>query len=153
MKVSHILVPIDYSEQSRRALEFGAELAQAFGARLDVVHCWDRPTYVPDNVYIERPGTKRRPLIEVLRDDAERDMADFLTKTELGPAIQCGKHLVSGEPAAAILGRVEKGGYDLIVIGTSGRSGVRQLLLGSVAARLIRLSPVPVITIPPARAS
>jgi nucleotide-binding universal stress UspA family protein len=104
-------------------------------------------------VYIERPGTKRRPLIEVLRDDAERDMTDFLTKTELGPGIRCGKHLANGEPAAAILGRVEKGGYDLIVIGTSGRSGVRQLLLGSVAARLIRLSPVPVITIPPQRES
>jgi nucleotide-binding universal stress UspA family protein len=46
--------------------------------------------------------------------------------------------------------RLGSGDYDVVVIGTSGKTGVRQLLLGSVAARLVRLSPVPVLTIPPA---
>ena len=149
MNVSRILVPVDYSEQSRRALEYGAALAEAFGAPIDVVHCWDRPSYVPDNVYIERPGGKRRPLVEVLREDAEHEMSEFLGATRLPPGVSVGRHLVSGEPAAAILSRAKKSGHDLIVIGTNGRTGVRQLLLGSVAARLVRLAPVPVITIPP----
>jgi universal stress protein A len=148
-KLSRLLVPVDYSEQSRRALEYAGELAEAFKATVDIVHCFDRPSYVSDDVFIERQG-KRRPLVEVLREDAEREMAQFLSGTKLPHGITVDSHLIGGDPAGAVCERLRDGSYDVVVIGTSGKSGVRQLLLGSVAARLVRLSPVPVLTIPPA---
>lgn len=152
MKLSRLLVPVDYSEQSKRALEYAGELAHAFTATLDIVHCFDRPSYVSDDVFIERQG-KRRPLIEVLREDAAREMAQFLSGATLPKGITVNSHLVGGEPAGAVCERLRERDYDLVVIGNSGKSGVRQLLLGSVAARLVRLSPVPVLTIPPAPGS
>jgi universal stress protein A len=148
-KLSRLLVPVDYSEQSRRALEYAGQLAEAFKATVDIVHCFDRPSYVSDDVFIERQG-KRRPLVEVLREDAEREMAQFLSGTKLPHGVTVDSHLIGGDPAGAVCERLRDGGYDVVVIGTSGKSGVRQLLLGSVAARLVRLSPVPVLTIPPA---
>jgi nucleotide-binding universal stress UspA family protein len=150
MKVSRILVPVDYSDQARRALEYAASLAESFGASLDVIHCWDRPSYVPDDVFIKRGGA-RRSLAEVLREDAEREMAEFLAQSSLPSGVAIERHLVGGEPVAAVLAKLKADSYDVVVIGTHGRSGVRQLLLGSVAGRLVRLSPVPVITIPPPR--
>jgi universal stress protein A len=148
-KLSRLLVPVDYSEQSRRALEYAGQLAEAFKATVDIVHCFDRPSYVSDDVFIERQG-KRRPLVEVLREDAEREMAQFLSGAKLPGGITVNTQLIGGDPAGAVCERLREGGYDVVVIGTSGKSGVRQLLLGSVAARLVRLSPVPVLTIPPA---
>ena len=150
MKLTRIMVPVDYSEQSRRALEYAAELALAFSATLDVVHCFDRPSYVSDDVFIERAG-KRRPLVEVLREDAEREMAQFLEGSKLPGGIQVDRHLVGGDPTSVVCQRLGEG-YDLVVIGASGKSGVRQFLLGSMAARLVRLSPVPVLTVPPVAA-
>jgi universal stress protein A len=148
MKLSRILVPVDYSEQSRRALEYAGELAQAFTASLDIVHCFDRPSYVSDDVYIERAG-KRRALVEVLREDAESEMTAFLSGANVPEGVVINRHLLGGDPAGAVCQRLRDDDYDLVVIGTSGKTGVRQLLLGSVAARLVRLSPVPVLTIPP----
>ena len=148
-KLSRLLVPVDYSEQSRRALEYAGQLAEAFSAKLDIVHCFDRPSYVSDDVFIERGG-KRRPLIEVLREDAEREMAQFLQGSKLPKGITVDSHLIGGDPAGAVCERLGSGDYDVVVIGTSGKTGVRQLLLGSVAGRLVRLSPVPVLTVPPA---
>ena len=56
MRISRIMVPIDYSEFSKRALALAAELAQRFGASLDIVHVWDRPSYLTDAVMVQRPG-------------------------------------------------------------------------------------------------
>src|SRR5688500_8616466 len=147
-QLSRLLVPVDYSEQSRRALEYAGQLARAFTATLDIVHCFDRPSYVSDDVFIEREG-KRRPLVEVLREDAEREMDQFLAGSKLPEGITVSSHLIGGDPAGAVCERLRDHDYDVVVIGTSGKTGVRQLLLGSVAARLVRLSPVPVLTIPP----
>jgi universal stress protein A len=151
MKLSRILVPVDYSEHSRRALEYAAQVAAAFSASVDVVHCFDRPSYVSDDVFIERDG-KRRPLVEVLAEDAEREMTEFLQSTKLPDGVKVDTQLVGGDPTGAVCERLRDDGFDLVVIGASGKSGVRQLLLGSVAARLVRLSPVPVLTVPPVAA-
>jgi nucleotide-binding universal stress UspA family protein len=56
--------------------------------------------------------------------------------------------LLSGNPAATILAELDAAHHDLLVVGTHGRTGLRHLLLGSVAEKLVRLSPVPVLTVP-----
>jgi universal stress protein A len=145
MAIARILVPIDYSEPSRAALEYAGQLAQRLGASLDVVHVWDRPNFVPDNVMV---GDPPRPLATLVAQNAQREMDEFIARATLPQGLAIGCHLISGEPASACLERIKSGGYELVVVGTHGRSGVRHLLLGSIAERLVRLSSVPVLTVP-----
>lgn len=150
-----VLVPVDYSPSSRGALDYAAFLAKTFGAELDVVHVWDRPAYVSDDVVIQDRDGRRTSLVEMIIENAEREMTDFLRKSsgpKVNPPVEMPKHrLLSGEPVSTLLAELEKGAHDLVVIGTQGRTGLAHLLLGSVAERLVRLSSVPVVIVPPAR--
>jgi len=148
MGIRRIMVPIDYSENSKAALAYAAELALGFGASLDIVHVWDRPTYLTDAVMVQRPGEAHKPIGELIRENAERDMAEFLGEISLPPAVPTSNRLVSGEPASALLTELKKGEHDLVVLSTHGRTGIAHLLLGSIAEKLVRLSPVPVLTVP-----
>jgi nucleotide-binding universal stress UspA family protein len=145
MAFRSILVPVDYSEPSRRALELALSLVADGG--VTVVHAWDRPAYVGDQVIAHTDGS-RRSLTELIRDNAEREMADFLARVSSGG--KTFKHqLITGDPVTAIIAEASKPGYDVIVVGTHGRTGMTKLLLGSVTEKLIRLSPIPVLTVPP----
>jgi nucleotide-binding universal stress UspA family protein len=148
-----VLVPVDYSPFSRAALEYAGFLANAFAAEVDVVHVWDRPSYVSDDVVVQGRDGRRRSLSEMILANAQREMTDFLAEAPnaQGTAtVELPKYrLLSGEPVSTLLAEVEKGAHDLVVLGTQGRTGLKHLLLGSVAERLVRLSPVPVITVPP----
>lgn len=148
MGIRRIMVPIDYSDNSKAALAYGAELALGFGASLDIVHVWDRPTYLTDAVMVQRPGEAHKPIGELIRENAERDMAEFLAEVSLPTALSISNRLVSGEPASALLAELKKGEHDLVVLSTHGRTGLAHLLLGSIAEKLVRLSPVPVLTVP-----
>jgi nucleotide-binding universal stress UspA family protein len=146
MAFRSILVPVDYSEPSRRALELALSLSES--AEVTVVHAWDRPSYVGEQ-QIAHPDGSRRSLSELIRENAEREMTEFLARVSSGKTF---KHrLLTGEPVTAIIGEASKPGYDVLVVGTHGRTGMTKLLLGSVTEKLIRLSPIPVLTVPPAR--
>ena len=145
-----ILVPIDYSEHSRASVRVAAELAAKVGATVDLVHVWDRPTYASDGVMVRRQGEEQRSLSDLIRENAEGDMAQFLAKLEIPEVVAVNHRMCTGsEPAQRLVEEARTGGYDLIVVGTHGRAGVLHLLLGSTAERLIRLSPVPVLVVPP----
>src|SRR4051812_23134344 len=148
MAFRSILVPVDYSEPSQRALELALTLDAA--AEMTVVHAWDRPAYVGEQV-IAHPDGSRRSLSELIRENAERDMTDFLNRVRNPTGKAFKHHLISGEPVTAIIEEASKPGYDVMVVGTHGRTGVTKLLLGSVTEKLIRLSPIPVLTAPPPR--
>jgi nucleotide-binding universal stress UspA family protein len=144
-----ILVPVDYSEHSRASVRAAAELAKPLGATVDIVHVWDRPTYVADGVMVRRQGEEHRSLSDLIRENAETEMNEFLATLELPEGVTVTHRMCSGEPAQRLVEEAKSGGYDLIVVGTHGRAGVLHLLLGSTAERLIRLSPVPVLVVPP----
>jgi universal stress protein A len=147
---TRILVPVDYSSSSRASSEFALKLAAKLGAAVDVVHVWDKPTYVTDAVMVRREGEEHRSLADLIRENAESDMKSFLAELTVPPGITVGHKLLSGDPVSTLLGELKKGEYQLVVIGTHGRTGLVHVLLGSVAERLVRLSPVPVLTVPPA---
>jgi nucleotide-binding universal stress UspA family protein len=148
MHIERILVPVDYSAGSRRALRFAAELAQRLGATLDVVHVWDRPSYVSDVVMTRSDPLSPKSLIVMIEENAQRDLDEFLKSVELPAGFGLLSRLVGGDPASALLHELKGGGYDLVVVGTHGRTGLSHVLLGSVAEKLVRLSPVPVLTVP-----
>jgi nucleotide-binding universal stress UspA family protein len=144
-----ILVPVDYSEHSRQSARAAVELAQELGASVDIVHVWDRPAYASDGVMVRRSGEEHRSLSELIRENAESEMKEFLATLEVPTGVPVTHRMCSGEPAQRLVEEARTGGYDLIVVGTHGRAGVLHLLLGSTAERLIRLSPVPVLVVPP----
>jgi nucleotide-binding universal stress UspA family protein len=146
MKIQRILVPVDYSDCSQAALEAAGQIAAAFGATLDVIHVWDRPTYVSEELKVRTEG-QVRTLLDMIRENAEAEMTEFLAKVSLPASVQHSHRLVSGNPSATVLHELSEGKYDLLVVGTHGRTGLRHLMLGSVAETLVRLSPVPVLTI------
>ena len=66
-----ILVPVDYSEHSVTSVKIAAELAKPLGATVDIVHVWDRPTYVSEGVMVRRSGEEHRSLSDLIRENAE----------------------------------------------------------------------------------
>jgi len=149
MTFERILVPVDYSACSREALRLAVEMGQRLGAALDVVHVWDRPSYLTDVVMTRTEPMSTQSLFALVEQNAQRDLDEFLASAELPPAETLTRRLLAGEPAAALLHELKIGNYDLVVIGTHGRTGLSHLLLGSVAEKLVRLSAVPVLTVPP----
>jgi len=151
MAIQKILVPVDYSDCAGAALAVAAEVARTFEAALDVVHVWDRPTYVSDTVRVQHPNGETRSLVEMIQENAQLEMDRFMAQSSLPAEVSVSRRLLSGNPAATILAELRTGHHDLLVVGTHGRTGFKHLLLGSVAETLVRLSPVPVLTVPGSR--
>jgi nucleotide-binding universal stress UspA family protein len=153
-KFGRILVPVDYSDTSMSALAWADAFARKFGADLDVVHIWDRPLFVPGRVMVHEQSGGTRSLGELIREGAEREMREFLVKSRertTGADLDLPRYrLLSGEPASTLLEDLGKGLHDLVVLGTRGHTGLDHLLLGSVAEKLVRLAPVPVLVVPSA---
>ncbi len=150
MPYRRILVPVDYSENSKSAVRAALTLARSLGGSLELIHVWDRPTYVSDGVMVRRPGEEQRSLAELIQANAHKDMDDFLASLSLPSDVSVTHRLCSGDPASTIIAELKQGKHDLVVLSTHGRTGLIHLLLGSVAEKLVRFSPVPVLTIPPA---
>ena len=137
MDLRHILVPIDFEEASRAALELACELAAKLDAKLTLLHSFYVPlvAYGYDTMLFAADwATASRAELEALTANTKRRHA----KTE-GVWLE-------GDPRLRILEVTRDRSVDLIVAGTHGRRGFSRLLFGSVAGRLVRTSPVPLIT-------
>ena len=132
----NILVPYDFTGPSKRACDYATELAAAMGARLCLVHVLER-------FGIPLTGTEHASLTAAVEKELER--AAVLVRP-LVPGVET--RLVEGSPWEGIEAVARDGGADLIVMGTHGRRGLARALLGSVAARALRTSTVPVTTVP-----
>jgi len=148
MTIQRILVPVDYSESSAKALRLALGLAERLQAEIDVVHAWDKPSYITENVMSHHAETGIAPLLEKIAQTAEADFSEFLATIPVPQGVRLTHRLLSGEPGTQILRVLREHPYDLIVMGTHGRSGLSHLLLGSVAERIVRFSEVPVLTVP-----
>src|SRR4029078_9354223 len=102
MAAQRIRVPVDYSPGSGAALIEAAQLAAQVHASIDVVHVWDRPSYVSETVLV---GTARaeRALTELIRENAEAEMKAFIASISLSPDVPVRTRLLSGNPAARII--------------------------------------------------
>lgn len=150
-KLQRFLVPTDYSDFSRIAYASALELAAGFGASVDLVHVWAAPYFGPGyghlGIPIDDPG-HQATLFDRIRDDAKAEMATFSASIAPPPGVRITSHVESGDPARVILELAEKGHYDLIVLGTHGRSGPGRWLMGSVAERIVQHAPCAVFTVP-----
>jgi len=136
-----ILAPCDFSESSPIALGHAASLATQFGATLVLLHVIEpvQPGFLTE-------GTLSRQEQGLLRERAGQKLAEF-AKTHAGQA-KLGRMLVkSGRPWEAIVEVAEKIACDVIVMGTHGYSGLKHAVIGSVAERVVRFAPCPVLTV------
>jgi nucleotide-binding universal stress UspA family protein len=137
----HILVPTDFGDPSQQALEIALELGRTLGAELTIMHTCEIPVYA-------YPGMAVAPmdLLSPIEDAAGKKLDD-LVSTLSQRCRSCKGVLKVGIPWQEILEVVNETQADLVVMGTHGRRGVTHALLGSVAERIVRMSPVPVLTV------
>jgi len=138
-----ILVPIDFSEHSRRALDEAIGLALKFDAELHLVHCYQLyPVGGIPPYDVVMPATLERSI----REDA-RDLLAAWGRQADARGAKVVEHLATGAASSCIADLAETLAADLIVMGTHGRTGLQHVLLGSVAERTIRIAPCPVLTV------
>lgn len=139
--IRRILCPVDFSPDAERALDYGIELAQALGAEIDLLHVYQLPVYaLPDGAMMAGPEFTAKVTTELQQA--------LTALAEKKAAAKPKTHLREGVPYREIVAMSEELEADLIVMGTHGRTGIKHLLLGSVAERVVRTSQVPVITVP-----
>lgn len=144
--MKRILVPVDFSQASEKAMVHAAEFARAFGATIDLLHVWETPKFLPPELVIASPGPQQT-LAELAKTRAETELEKFVEHAkQLGVEVSWA-HTEEGSPAAKIVEEASAHAYDLVVLGTHGRTGVSRALLGSVAERVVRHSRRPVLSI------
>jgi nucleotide-binding universal stress UspA family protein len=139
--IQRILCPVDFSDTSNHAVEYAANLAVPLGAEMHLLHVYQLPMYtMPDGALLAGPETAQR-VMETGQDSLNR-LAD-----KVSGGITVNTHLTEGVPHAEVNRLAKELGADLVVMGTHGRTGIGHLLLGSVAERVVRTSPIPVLTV------
>ncbi|MBF0382220.1 MAG: universal stress protein [Magnetococcales bacterium] len=145
-----ILVPIDFSPDSQSAIEEGLVLARMLGAEVTLFHVIHDSLDTP-GIYIDKKK-KNKKLIVQIDDAAQEKMAEYLkkhgvTKKAKELKVKLDINCRRGLPVDQIIRLVNKKDYGLIVMGSSGRSGLANVLLGSVAERVVQQSTVPVMVV------
>ena len=144
VNVNRILCPVDFSDSSEYAAGYALAFARAHQAQLLLLHVMPPPMYaVPDytGIYEFTPQD-----IEQFEEQVRRRLDQFAEglKAEAGAV---STRLVSGVPFIEILGVAKEQGADMIVMGTHGRTGLPHMLIGSVAEKVVRKAPCPVLTV------
>lgn len=137
----NILVPTDFGEAAERARRFATEIALRFDAKLTLAHFWEAPAYPHlGSLYASWD------FVTPVGQAAEQELAQVLV--ELRRRIPCAAGICRmGSPWQEILHVIDEIDVDLVVMGTHGRRGIARMLLGSVAEKVVRTSPVPVLTV------
>ena len=141
--ITRILVPVDFSAHSDRALHYAATLAGQVGASVELLHVVDDFTFgAYSEVYVPNIPDMTQEAINIA---LERLTAIKAAVFPHGADVE--SVVYAGRPAPTIVDHAAEGKFDLIVMGTHGRTGLSHLLMGSVAEHLVRTAPCPVLTV------
>lgn len=144
IRLNNILVATDFGEASEAALNYGRDLARTYGSSLHVLHTADdvmirfaaegAMAFLPE-LQTEVENSARHRIDALVTDE---DRTQLRAKTVVGTSLS---------PADTIVQYATEHGIDLIVMGTHGRKALAHLLMGSVAERVVRTAPCPVLTV------
>jgi nucleotide-binding universal stress UspA family protein len=143
-----LLVPTDFSEGARAAVAMAAEVAARHGAQVIVLHVIDLPPGLDPGSMVRPEGSAVSiPLVDMAREQAlawmEKDRATYLATIEkVALRVELGSPIVQ-----TVLDVAQAVGADLIVVGTHGRTGLAHMVLGSVAEKIVRMAPMPVLSV------
>jgi nucleotide-binding universal stress UspA family protein len=139
--VKKILCPTDFSAASKRAIELAVPIAEKFEAQIYFVHV------VPEIPHVTASPTAHFDVPEyerLLRSDAEKQLAEVAKSV---PGVKTHQILLHGNAADGILKAADENKVDLIVIATAGATGWEHVVFGSVAEKVVRRAPCPVLSI------
>jgi nucleotide-binding universal stress UspA family protein len=143
LSIRRILVPVDFSASSHEAMRFAGELAKRFGAHITLIHVYQVPGYaLPEGFLVAGPQT-----VITMTAEIEHALTEARTELAASGVGEVDALLVQGAAHVEILHVAKKGRFDLIVMGTHGRTGLSRALIGSVAEKVVRKSSCPVLTI------
>jgi nucleotide-binding universal stress UspA family protein len=138
----HILVPTDFGEAAEGALDVAVTVASKFEARLTLLHV----SWLPVTAYVAYGDELPWPT-DAFAEQAEKEL-DARASAARSRYLNIDSRVVKGEAWEEILRAASEGAVDLIVMGTHGRRGLSRVFLGSVAEKIVRLAPIPVLTVP-----
>jgi universal stress protein A len=144
ISLKNILVATDFSEPSEVAVRYGRTLAEAFDARLHILHV------VPDSLALPwatmADGLAMADVQRHWEEDAIERLQRMLPESDRA-AVRAVLATRTGDPVRQITGYATDAHADLLVLGTHGRGPVAHILMGSVAERVVRTAPCPVLTV------
>jgi nucleotide-binding universal stress UspA family protein len=138
METGVILVPIDFDPGSDRALELAKELAQGLGQELVLVHVYQLPVFAYPGI----EATTVPAILPQVASAARRALDQFARERGIHRSL-----VREGHIATEILAVAKELGAKMIVMATHGRTGIAHALLGSITERVVRESPIPVVTV------
>ena len=148
--IRRILCPVDFSEYSRQALDFAVAIARWYEARITVlyVRAFSMPVLMT-GPFIGTEVFGAEPLTDRERADVKRHLTDFVA-SDVAAGAPIDIDVDQGySVSACIVSQARALDADLITMGTHGRSGLDHALIGSVAEKVLRKAPCPVLTVPP----
>jgi len=137
-----ILVPTDFSPHSDKAVEFAKKLAKLTGGKIHILHCYQINVGGVSPYGITVPEEFNRQVREAAVKRVE-EVAEAIA----AEGIEVESHITPSYPSEAVSELAKELGADLIVMGTRGATGLKHVLLGSVAERTLRIAPCPVVTV------
>ncbi|MFP8879025.1 MAG: universal stress protein [Myxococcota bacterium] len=146
IEVRTILLPVDFSDNALTVIEWGSHLAEQHNSKLVLFHAYHLPVefqqlegaYLPPDFWAN------------VKAEAQQSLNRFETDLR-NKSLQVESVVREGYAATAIVEEAAEIGADLIVIGTHGLSGLKHMLLGSIAERVVQKAPCPVLTVKPSR--
>ena len=144
IQIKKILVPTDFSEPSEHAARYAAELAKRYDARIYCLHVSDIPAdlMATSAYYMTGPSEQ---FIDQIRAESQKSLEAFAKKHFLGAEVET--EFLEGRPFVEIIRYARQENIDLIVIATHGRTGLKHVLFGSVAEKIVGKGPCPVLVV------
>lgn len=137
---NHILVPVDFSEYSNQALQFGLEIASRYGLKVTLMHVIEQVNH--PSFY----GTSIFEITSRLREQSLEVMKDLRNKFKF-PEVETNYVLSDGKPAHEIIEHANNNDFDLLVIATHGLTGLEHFLMGSTTEKVIQSVNIPVLVV------
>ncbi len=147
MLMRKILVPIDLSPASTRVLEQAQAFAAQFSASIDLLYVYNPPAVLAPEALLTGVGATELPFLEWLGNSARERLLKFESQARSEGIAIAHSYCELGDPASTIVERAGSGGYDLLVMGTHGRTGLSHALMGSVAEKVVRRARCAVLTV------
>ena len=142
MQIETILVPVDFSSHAAQALDHAVGLAKIFDAHVHLLHCYP---LTPGSISPYGPIITAE-FTQAAQEAATAKLHEWRDKVAT-EGVEIDEHVTSHFPSEAIARTATEVGADLIVMGTRGLTGLKHVLLGSIAERTIRIAPCPVLTV------
>jgi nucleotide-binding universal stress UspA family protein len=144
--LERIMIATDGSEISMLAAEMAIDLAKISGAKVIAIYVVDVPRLAHLPGYAAIPGLKDN-LMELMLEEGNEAISEIEAMAQ-DATVACKKVITEGNPSDQLLRRSKEMGVDLIVMGSTGRSGWNKFMIGSVAEKVVRHSQVPVLIVP-----